>query len=102
MYYMQQVRGKNMEEKRPKRIFYTGYPGDQGTPYEMWGLRISPRTVISVSDTLFEVLKHVRHFHEVEEIKTLLLDFPPSTSEMFLGYSGDKFVSSSTNNLPKM
>ena len=85
-----------MPEEKAKRIFYTGYPGDQGTAYEMWGLRLPPRTVVSVSDRVYDVLKNIRHFHTVEEVKTAVIDFPPSSNEMLLsGYSGDMIASSS-------
>lgn len=96
-----------MPEENKKRIFYAGFPGDQGTPYEQWGISINPRTVYPVSEDLFQVLKNIRGFHTVDEVKTGLIDFPPSFTEpKYTGsveaeFSGD-FIASLQNSMSTM
>jgi hypothetical protein len=63
--------------KETKRIMYIGYPGDQGTSFMFHGsIEFPARTVVPVSDELYECVRHIHKFTTVDAVTYTLLDFP--------------------------
>jgi len=63
--------------KDTKRIMYIGYPGDSGSPFSFHGsIDFPPRTVVPVSDELYECVRHIHKFVTVDAVSYNVLDFP--------------------------
>jgi len=60
-------------KKEVKKIIYVGYPGDQASPYDFQKIKFEPRTVQPVSDEVFEMVRHIRGFHEVTSVKNAVV-----------------------------
>ena len=76
------------KETRPtkdvKQVMYIGYPGDQGTPFMFHGsIAFYPRHVQPVANTLYEAVRHIHKFVDVEGQFYKVLDFPESGSVNF-------------------
>lgn len=70
--------------KEVKQMMYLGYPGDRGAPFMLHGsIAFYPRHVQPVSNQLYELVKRMHKFTEVEGQFYKVLDFPGSGSVNF-------------------